>query len=73
MALTPDGKVVRVARQRFVRVGQARGDFVVITQGVNAGQEVVSAGAFKLRNGAPIVVDNTATAKSQLDPHPPNR
>jgi membrane fusion protein (multidrug efflux system) len=73
MALTPDGKVVRVARQRFVRLGQARGDFVVVAEGIHAGKEVVSAGAFKLRNGAPIVVDNSTTAKPQLEPRPPNR
>lgn len=73
MARTPDGKVVRSARQTFVKLGPARGDFVVVAEGLAAGQEVVTAGAFKLRNGAPVVVDNSATAKPQLDPHPPNR
>ena len=34
---------------------------------------VVSAGAFKLRNNAPVVVDNTVQAKPELDPHPENR
>jgi membrane fusion protein (multidrug efflux system) len=73
MAKTPDGKTVKVARQQFVRTGAARGDFVAITKGVSPGQQVVSAGAFKLRNNAPVVVDNTVQAKPQLAPHPENR
>lgn len=70
---TPDGKPIKIARQQFVRVGVARGDFVAITKGVTAGQEVVSAGAFKLRNNSPVVVDNTIQTKPQLAPQPENR
>ena len=73
MDTSPDGKPVKIARQQFVRVGVARGDFVAITKGVTAGQQVVSAGAFKLRNNSPVVVDNTIQAKPQLDPKPENR
>ena len=73
MDTSPDGKPVKIARQQFVRVGVARGDFVAITKGVTAGQVVVSAGAFKLRNNSPVVVDNTIQTKPQLDPKPENR
>jgi len=73
MDKTPDGKTVQIARQQFVRTGAAHGDFTAITKGVTAGQQVVSAGAFKLRNNAPVVVDNTVQAKPQLAPHPENR
>jgi membrane fusion protein (multidrug efflux system) len=73
MDKTPDGKTVKIARQQFVRLGQTRGDFVAITKGVTAGQEVVSAGAFKLRNNSPVVVDNTVKPDAGLDPHPENR
>jgi membrane fusion protein (multidrug efflux system) len=73
MDQTPDGRPVKIARQQFVRTGAARGDFVAITKGVIAGQQVVSAGAFKLRNNAPVVVDNTVQAKPQLAPTPENR
>ncbi len=65
-----DGKV---ARQQFVRVGQARGDFVAIADGITAGQSVVSAGAFKLRNGSRITVNNDIKTDPQLSPHPDNR
>jgi membrane fusion protein (multidrug efflux system) len=73
MAQTPEGKPVKIARQQFVRLGQTRGDFVAIAKGVQAGQEVVTEGAFKLRNNAPIVVDNSVKPDAGLDPHPENR
>ena len=73
MDKTPDGKTVQIARQQFVRTGAAHGDFTAITKGVTAGQHVVSAGAFKLRNNAPVYVDNSVQTKPQLAPTPPNR
>ena len=72
-AQTPDGRPVKTARQQFVRTGAARGDFVAITKGVTAGQVVVSAGAFKLRNNSSVLVDNSVQAKPQLAPTPENR
>jgi membrane fusion protein (multidrug efflux system) len=69
----PDGKPALVARQQFVKTGEARGDFVAIVEGVKAGQEVVSAGAFKLRNGAGVVINNSVNPKAQLEPRPENR
>jgi membrane fusion protein (multidrug efflux system) len=68
-----DGKPAKVARQQFVRVGQARGDFVSIVEGITAGQEVVTEGVFKLRNGAPIIVNNTVKLTPSLAPRPENR
>jgi membrane fusion protein (multidrug efflux system) len=69
----PDGKPAKVARQQFVRVGQARGDFVAIQEGLTAGQEVVTQGAFKLRNGAPVMVNNQVQLTPSLTPRPENR
>src|SRR5206468_1659409 len=48
------GKESQVIRQQFVRVGEARGDFVAITQGLKAGEVIVSTGVFKLRNGMTV-------------------
>jgi membrane fusion protein (multidrug efflux system) len=70
---TPDGKPIKVARQQFVKIGQRRGDFVSILDGVKAPQEVVASGGFKLRNNSPIVVDNSKALKPSLDPRPENR
>ncbi|HET9953064.1 MAG TPA: efflux RND transporter periplasmic adaptor subunit [Polyangiaceae bacterium] len=67
-----DGKRM-LARQHFVRLGEERGDFVAILEGLNAGQRVVSSGAFKLRNGARVVLSDQAQTKPELDPRPQNR
>ena len=68
-----DGKPARVARQQFVRSGKRRGDFIAITDGVKAGQEVVIGGAFKLRNGAGVVVNNAVVPTASTSPRPENR
>jgi membrane fusion protein (multidrug efflux system) len=73
VAKGPDGKPSKVARQQFVRLGDARGDFVAVADGVKSGQEVVTAGAFKLRNNAGIVVNNDIKVEPQLAPKPENR
>jgi membrane fusion protein (multidrug efflux system) len=69
----PDGRPAKVARQQFVRVGVTRGDFVAIDEGVTAGQEVVVLGAFKLRNGAALIVNNEIQLPNSQTPNPPNR
>jgi membrane fusion protein, multidrug efflux system len=70
---TQDGKPVKTARQQFVKLGESRGDFVAILDGVKAGQEVVATGAFKLRNNAPVFLGDTSGPKPSLDPQPQNR
>ncbi|MEO8178487.1 MAG: efflux RND transporter periplasmic adaptor subunit [Deltaproteobacteria bacterium] len=69
----PDGKPVLAARQQFVQLGPSRGDFVAILKGLKEGEEVVSAGAFKLRNGMSVAVKNEVDSAPQLAPHPENR
>jgi membrane fusion protein, multidrug efflux system len=61
-----------VAKQRFVRIGRSQGDFVAVTEGVKAGETIVSAGAFKLRNGSVVLVNNEMAADPQMQPTPPN-
>jgi membrane fusion protein, multidrug efflux system len=68
----PDGKSRKVAQQRFVKLGQTRGDFVAVIDGLTPDQEVVTAGAFKLRNGIPLKVNNQGAPEPSLDPHPVN-
>jgi membrane fusion protein (multidrug efflux system) len=73
MTTTPQGQTVKIARQQFVRLGEMRGDYIAITEGLEPGQRVVAYGAFKLRNGSPIVVDDRVQPTAKLDPHPENR
>jgi membrane fusion protein (multidrug efflux system) len=53
-----------------VRVGEARGDFVAITQGLKAGEVVVGTGVFKLRNGMTVTINNDLAPKPELNPKP---
>jgi membrane fusion protein, multidrug efflux system len=64
------GKESEVIRQQFVRVGEARGDFVSITNGLKAGETVVSTGVFKLRNGMAVAINNDLAPKPQVNPTP---
>ena len=59
-----------VLRQQFVRLGKKRGDFIVVHSGLEEGETVVSTGAFKLRNGQAVVVDNTLSPEFKLTPNP---
>jgi membrane fusion protein, multidrug efflux system len=54
----PDGSTYRGVRQEFVKLGGTRGDQVAVLSGVRAGEEVVTSGVFKLRNGAAVLVNN---------------
>lgn len=64
------GKELETIKQAFVRVGEARGDFVAVTEGLNAGDTIVSAGVFKLRSGMPVTINNDLAPKPQLNPTP---
>lgn len=54
----PNGNTYRGVRQQFVKVEGGRGDQVAVVSGVKAGDEVVTSGVFKLRNGAAVLVNN---------------
>ncbi len=62
----------QVARQQFVQLGERRGDFVEVIDGLKAGQTVASNGVFKLRNGATVMIDNEGKPEPKLDPNPDN-
>jgi len=70
---SPDGSPSKTARQQFIRLGETRGDFVAVTEGLQPGQEVVTAGAFKLHNGAPVKITKDVKPGPELSPHPQNR
>jgi membrane fusion protein (multidrug efflux system) len=64
------GKMYRGVRQQVVKVEGSRGDQVAITSGINLGDEVVSSGVFRLRNGAPVQVNNKVTPGNSPSPKP---
>jgi membrane fusion protein (multidrug efflux system) len=67
-----EGVEETLVRQQTVRLGLARGDFVAVTSGVKAGDEVVSTGAFKLRNGGTVRINNSVAPAAELAPKPAN-
>ena len=60
----------KTVRQQLVRLGEKRGDYVAVVQWLKPGQEVVSTGVFKLRDGQPVRVDNSLSLDFKLDPRP---
>jgi len=59
-----------VLNQKFVRLGEKRGDYVSIISGLKQGETVVSTGVFKLRNGQAVVIDNTLSPDFKQMPKP---
>ncbi len=66
----PAGKAARVARQKFVRLGERRGDLVEVVSGLQSGETIVSSGAFRVRNGGAVAVNDSLAPRAQLAPKP---
>jgi membrane fusion protein, multidrug efflux system len=66
----PKGKAYRGVRQQFVKLEGSRGDQVAVISGVNPGDEVVTSGVFKLRNGAAVEVNNKVQPGNNPAPKP---
>jgi membrane fusion protein, multidrug efflux system len=66
----PHGKAYRGVSQRFVKLEGSRGDQVAVVSGVKPGDEVVSSGVFKLRNGAAVQVNNKVQPGNNSAPKP---
>ncbi len=64
------GKTSSVVRQKFVRTAERRGDLIAVASGLSAGERVVTSGAFKLRNGTAVAVNDALAPKAQLAPKP---
>ena len=68
----PDGQEYLGVRQQFVEVSVHRGDLVALKGAVKPGEQVVTAGVFKLRNGAPVQVNNANQPAATATPRPAN-
>jgi len=66
----PKGQSYRGVRQQFVKVEGSRGDQVAIISGIKPGDEVVTSGAFKLRTGAAVLVNNKVQPANSATPKP---
>ncbi len=63
----------RVVTQRFVKTGATRGDLVAVTEGLKPGEQVVTSGLLKLRNGAEVTINDTIQPSADARPTPDNR
>ena len=67
-----DGKEYLGVRQQFVKLGPARGDLIAITEGLKAGEQIVTSGVFKLRNAVPVQINNSVLPGANATPKPAN-
>lgn len=65
--IAPDALVVT---QAFVTTDGTRGDQVSIVKGLDEGAEVVTSGQIKLKNGAPVTIDNSVQPLDNPNPKP---
>ena len=68
----PKGKMYKGVQQRFVQLGASRGDQVAVVSGLKPGEEVVTSGVFKLREGAAVYINNTVRPGNSPTPKPEN-
>ena len=68
-----NGQPQLLARQTFVQTGDTRGDQVAVLTGVKPGDTVVTAGQIKLRNGVPVLVNNSVQPSDDANPKPVDR
>jgi membrane fusion protein (multidrug efflux system) len=64
------GNAYRGVKQQVVKVEGSRGDQVAVISGLNPGDEVVSAGVFRLRNAAPVLINNKVQPGNNPNPKP---
>jgi len=67
-----DGKPIKSVKEQFVKLGTARGDLIAIVSGVKPGDEVVTAGVFRLKSGAAVIINNKVQPNSEASPTPAN-
>jgi membrane fusion protein, multidrug efflux system len=66
----PGNKPLLTVKQSFITVGEKRGDQVAILTGLKEGEMVVTSGQLKLRNGSPVVINNTVQPSNEEAPKP---
>lgn len=73
MADEKTGKSYKGVNQRFVKLGETRGDQVEILSGIKSGEEIATSGIFKLRPKAAVSVNNQTLPSNELAPQTEDR
>lgn len=59
-----------IAQSVFVTTGSRRGDQIAVLTGIKVGDEVVTSGQLKIKNGTPLIIDNTHQPANEAAPTP---
>jgi membrane fusion protein (multidrug efflux system) len=70
--ITPDASGALIVRQQFVKLGDTRGDQVAVVSGLKPGEQIVTSGQLKLRDGVTVQINNQVPPSNQAQPTPPN-
>ena len=65
-----DEKGKPTAQQTFVTTGPTRGDQIAVLKGIKEGDEVVTSGQLKLKNGTPIDISSALQPSDAANPTP---
>jgi membrane fusion protein (multidrug efflux system) len=66
------GKKMKGVKLTPVQLGESRGDLTAIKQGLKPGDEIVTSGVFRLRDQAPVTINNKVKPQGELAPTPAN-
>jgi membrane fusion protein (multidrug efflux system) len=58
------------AQSAFVTTGAKRGDQITVLSGINEGDEIVTSGQLKIKNGTPLLIDNSTKPPNEAAPIP---
>lgn len=64
------GTKSQFVKQTIVRLGERRGDFIAVASGLKAGERVVTSGAYKLQENAPVSITDKLAPAASLSPKP---
>ena len=56
--------------QMFVTLGPTRGDQIAVLKGITVGEQVVTSGQLKLKNGSPVIINNSVQPLNNPNPSP---
>ena len=62
-------KAELMAIQRFVTLGEKRGDQVAVLKGLKEGDQIVTSGQLKLKNKSKIIINNAVQPSNDANPH----
>lgn len=65
-----DGSTEKFVKQTIVRLGERRGDFIAVSEGLSPGQVVVTSGAYKLRENAAVTITDKLAPDAKISPKP---